>query len=285
MKTSFVRHIVISVAVLVVMVLFSACSGLGSNGQTSSLTGSIVSASNGTVVINVNGTQDTIKNVPANIIQLLQSQVGKVYTVPVTTNSDGTFSIVGNTVTADNNEGTPTADETSTSNETPTTNDTPTTNEPGSIQFYGIVQSVGSNSLVVTMPSGGTLSFTTNGSTNLADWNNALPSVGTHVKVQVNANTDGSFTATKVGNVDAGNTDTNQAQYTGVTTAVVGSDHVLHFTVGNKSFSFPIASTANLSDYNGNAQGIQKGANIKVTVQFNGSNGSVIEVSNNTQSQ
>lgn len=284
MKTSFVRHIVISVAVLVVMVLFSACSGLG-NGQTSSLTGSIVSASNGTVVINVNGTQDTIKNVPANLIQLLQSQVGKVYTVPVTSNSDGSFSIAGNTVTADNNEGTPTADETSTTNETPTTNDTPTANEPGSIQFYGIVQSQGSNSLVVTMPSGGTLSFTTNGSTNLADWNNGLPSVGTHVKVQVNANTDGSFTATKVGNVDAGNTDTNQAQYTGVTTAAVGSDHVLHFTVGNKSFSFPIASNATLSDFNGNAQAIQKGANIQVTVQFNGSNGSVISVGNNTQGQ
>ncbi len=83
MKTSFVRHIVISVAVLVVMVLFSACSGLG-NGQ-STLTGSIVSvnASTGTVVINVNGQQDTIKNVPANVIQSLQSQglVGKIYTV------------------------------------------------------------------------------------------------------------------------------------------------------------------------------------------------------------
>src|SRR5690242_17077177 len=118
-KTSFVRHIVVSVAVLAVMVLFSACSGLG-NGQTT-LTGSIVSASNGTVVINVNGTQDTVKNVPTNVIQLLQSQVGKVYTVTVTTNSDGSFSIVsGTNVTADNDQGTPTVDETSTTNETNT---------------------------------------------------------------------------------------------------------------------------------------------------------------------
>jgi Domain of unknown function (DUF5666) len=285
MKTSFVRHIVISVAVLVVMVLFSACSGLGNNGQ-STLTGSIVSASNGTVVISVNGQQDTIKNVPANVIQALLSQglVGKTYTVTVTTNSDGSFSIVsGTNFTPSNNEGTPTADETSTTNETPTQETG--TNEPGTIQFYGRVQSVGSNSLVVTMPGGGTLSFTTNSNTDLKDWNNGLPSVGAQVKVEVNANTDGSFTATKVGNVDPGKDDTTQAEYQGVTTAAVGSNHVLNFKVGNRSFSFPIASNADLSDYNGNAQAIQNGANIKVTVQFNGSNGSIIKISNNNPGQ
>lgn len=278
MKTSFLRHIVISAAILVVMVLFSACSGLG-NGQTT-LTGSIVSASNGTVVINVSGQQDTIKNVPANVIQLLQSQVGKTYSIQVTTNSDGSFSIVGGTnVVLDNNEGTPT--ETSSPNET----ETPAVNEPGSMTFYGTVQSQGSNSLVVTMPSGGTLSFTTNSSTDLKDWpNNGLPSVGTKVKVEVNANTDGSFTATKVGNVDATNTDTNQATYTGVTTAAVGSDHVIHFAVGNKSFNFSIASNADLSDFNGNAQSIQNNANVKVTVQFSGSSGSAIEVKLNSGS-
>ncbi len=60
MKTSFLRKVVISIAILVVMVLFSACSGLG-NGQ-STLTGSIVSvnASTGTVVIKVGSQQDTI---------------------------------------------------------------------------------------------------------------------------------------------------------------------------------------------------------------------------------
>ncbi|HET9999800.1 MAG TPA: DUF5666 domain-containing protein, partial [Ktedonobacteraceae bacterium] len=163
-----------------------------------------------------------------------------------------------------------------------TNNETPTTaNEPGSIQFYGTVQSAGTNSLVVTMPAGGTLPFTTNASTDLKDWNNALPSVGSQVKVEVTANTDGSFTATKVGNVDSSN-NTTQAQYTGVTTAVVGSDHVLHFAVGNKSFSFAIAPTADLGDFNGNVQSIQNGANIKVTVQFNGTTGSAIEVKMNS---
>jgi hypothetical protein len=275
MKTSVLRHVVISIAILVLMVLFSACSGLG-NGQ-STVTGSIVSASNGTVVVSVNGQQQTIKNVPANVIQLLQSQVGKTYTMQVTTNSDGSFSIVGGSnPVLDNNEGTPTTNDTPSTNDTPTT-DTPTTNEPGTIQFYGTVQSAGNNSLVVTMPNSGTLSFTTNGSTDLKDWNNGLPSVGTHVKVQVTANSDGSFTATKVGNVDAANTDTNQAQYTGVTTAAVGSDHMLHFAVGNKSFSYAIASNADLSAFNGS---IPSGAHVSVTVLFNGSTGSVTQVGN-----
>ena len=280
-KTSFVRYIVISVAILVVMVLFSACSGLG-NGQ-NTLTGSIVSASNGTVVINVSGTQDTIKNVPANVIQLLQNQVGKVYTVTVTTNSDGSFSIVsGTNVTADNDQGTPTTDETSTTNGNETATPETGTNEPGSMTFYGVVQSQGSNSLVVTMPTGGTLSFTTNGSTDLSDWNNGLPSVGTHVKVVVNANNDGSFTATKVGNVDQNN-NTTQAQYSGVTTAALGSDHVLRFSVGNKSFSFPIANGTDLSSFTNSS--IPSGASVSVTVQFNGANGSVIEVSNSNSNQ
>lgn len=277
MKTAFLRHVVVSMAILVVMVVFSACSGLG-NGQ-STLTGSIVSvnASTGTVVVSVNGQQDTIKNVPANVIQLLQSRVGQVYTIPVTTNSDGSFSIVsGSTVTADNSEGTPTTNETGTSNQTPTT-----VNEPGSIEFSGRVQSAGTNSLVVSLPTGSTLSLVTTGSTDLGDFNNALPAVNTPVKVKATANADGSFTATKLSNADS-TTTTTEAKFTGVTTAAVGSDHVLHFTVGNKSFSFPIASTADLKDFNNNAQSIQNGASVKVTVQFNGTSGTATDVGLNS---
>ena len=289
MKTSFVRHLVISVAVLVVMVLFSACSGLG-NGQTT-VTGSIVSAnpSTGIVVINANGQQETIKNVPASVIQALLNQgaVGKTYSVTVTTNSDGSFSIVsGSNFTLSNNEGSPTTNEGSpTSNDTPTTNETSTTNEPGSMTFYGHVQSEGGNSFVVTMPTGGTLSFTTNSSTDLSDWtgnSNGLPGIGTLVKVVVTANNDGSFTATKVGNVDQNNNST-QALYTGVTTAAAGSGQVLHFTVGNRSFSFPIASGTDLSSFTNNS--IPSGATVSITVQFNGSNGSVIQISNGNSNQ
>ena len=275
MKKTFLRYVVMSIAILVMVVLFSACSGLG-NGQTT-LTGSIVSASNGTVVVNVNGQQETINNVPASVIQSLQSQIGKTYTIQVTSNN-GSFSIVGgSTPVLDNSEGTPNTSETpNTNNETPTT-----VNEPGSIQFYGTVQSAGTNSLVVTMPAGGTLSFTTNALTDLKDWNNALPSVGSQVKVEVTANTDGSFIASKVGNVDSSN-NTTEMQFTGVTTAAVGSDHVLHFAVGNKSFSFAIAPNADLGDFNGNAQSVQNGANVKVTVQFSGSTGSATEVKMNS---
>src|SRR5205085_10367216 len=200
MKTSILRKMVVSIAVLVVMILFSACAGVGSNGQ-HALSGTIVSvnASTHTVVLNVNGQQDTITNVPDNVIQLLQGQVGKMYGIQVTQNSDGSFSIVGGTdVTPENNQGTPEVNNTPGSNQTPTT----VTGSPaqGTIQFNGNVQSSGTNSLVVSIPGGGTLSVSTNSSTDLGDFNNSLPAVNTQVLVVANANTDGSYTATKIGN-------------------------------------------------------------------------------------
>ncbi|HVB72603.1 MAG TPA: DUF5666 domain-containing protein [Ktedonobacteraceae bacterium] len=277
MKKSFVRNVVAGIAVLVVMIMVSACSGL-SNGQ-NTLTGSVVSvnASTNTVVLSVNGQNDSINHVPADIIQLLQSQVGKVYTVQVTTNSDGSFSIVGGSnVTLDNNQGTPNA------NETPNTNETATTNEPGSIEFFGKVQSTGANSLVVSMPNGSTLSLATNSTTDLGDFNNVLPGVNTQVKVDATANADGSFTATKIGNVDPTSDNVNEIKFDGVTTAAVGSDHVIHFAVGNKSFSFAIASNADLSDFNNNAQSIQNGASVKVTVDYNGTNGTATNIGLNS---
>ena len=277
-----VRTILISMICLLLVggiavgLLTGAIQSLFPGGQ-STLTGSIVSvnASTGIFVMSVNGQQYTIKDVPANVIQLLQSQVGKLCSVLVTPNFDGSFSMVnGSTPILSNNEGTPITNDTPTV--TSSNTQTPTTAiEPGSMMFYGTVQSVASNSMVVTMPTGGTLSFTTNGATDLADFNNALPGVGTSVKVVVNANSDGSFTATKVGNVDSA-MNTAQAQYTGVTTAAVGSDRVLHFTVGNKSFSFPIASGTDLSAFSNGS--IPSGATVTVTVQFNGSSGSVIAV-------
>jgi serine/threonine protein kinase len=280
------RTVLISVICLILVggiaigLLTGGIQSLFAGGQTT-LTGSIVSvnASTGTVVMSVNGQQDTIKNVPANVIQSLQSQglVGKVYTIQVTPNSDGTFSIVsGSNVVLANNEGTPTINNTATVSSS--NRQTPTTIiEPGSIIFFGTVQSVGSNSMVVTMPTGGTLSFTINSSTDLGDFNNNLAAVGvgTLVNAQVVANADGSFTATKVSNGNGGNS-VNQAMFTGVTTAAVGSDRVIHFTVGNKSFSFPIASATDLSAFNGN---IPSGATVSVTVQFSGSTGTAIAVS------
>jgi hypothetical protein len=271
MKSLNVRHVLVSGAVLLVMILFSACAGVGNGQQTQkTLTGSIVSASGSTVVISINGQQDTIKNVPASIVQELQSQVGKVYSIQVQTNSDGSFSIVGGTnVTLDNSEG------------TPEVGNTPTTTEQGSIEFFGTVKAHGNNSVTVSMPDGSQLSMTLNG-TDLGDFNNALPGVGTSVNVQASTNPDGSFNAEKLSQVDSTDA-TNQVTFQGVTTSAVGSDNVIHFTVGNKPYSFTISSGADLGDFNNSAQQIQNGTPVKVEVQYTSSTSiTVLKVSNNS---
>lgn len=275
MNLLVVRRIIVGIAVLVVMVLFSACAGVGTNGApvNISLSGSVVSVDtqHDTVTLNVNGQTKTINNVPTNILTALQGQVGKVYSFQVTQNSDGSYNIeTGTNVTPEPGEGTPEANQTS------------SVNEPGNIQFIGKIASSNNGNIVVSMPGGSSFSTSTNAQTDLSDFNGSLPAVNTQVKVEANANSDGSFTATKIGNVDSSD-DPNQIQFQGVTTQAVGSDRVIHFTVGNKSFSFPIASTADLSDYNGNAQSIANGASVKVTVEFSGTSGSVTDIGNSNQ--
>jgi hypothetical protein len=258
------------------MILFSACAGVGGTNGPQTLTGSIVSASGSTVVISVNGQQDTINNVPAAIVQQLSGQVGKVYSIPVNANSDGSFTINGTTITLDNNNGTPEG------GDTPTINETPTTLEQGSIEFFGSVIVSSSSSITVSMPDGRQLAMAINSSTNLGDFSGNLPGPGTQVKAQANTNPDGSFTATKIGNVDSTDT-TNQVTFTGVTTAVVGSDNVIHFTVGNRRYSFTITSGADLGDFNNSAQQIANGTSVKVEVQYNSAtNVQVLKVSNNS---
>lgn len=272
MKQQGLRRLIIGIAILVIMVLFTACAGVGSNGQTT-LTGSIVAvdANAHTVTVSVNGQTKVINNVPADVIQALQSQVGKVYAFQVTQNSDGSFSIVaGTNVTPE-------------AGETPQTGQTPGVNEPGSIEFIGSVQSVNNSSIVVRMPDGSTLSMAiVSGQTDLSKFNGALPGVGQTIKVKAIANTsDGSFTASELKPTDSGDLqDQNIVTFQGVTTSAVGSDRVIHFKVGNRSFSYAIASTADLGDFGGNAQSIQSGASVKLDVQFNGSSGTVTKVSN-----
>lgn len=271
MNLLVIRRMIVGIAVLVVMVLFSACAGVGVGTNGTSLSGSVVSvdSTNHTVTLSVNGQNTTIKNVPDNVITLLQGQVGKVYSFQVSQNSDGSYTIeTGTNVTS--GEGTPEANQTSSAN------------EPGSIQFIGKITSSSNGNVVVSVPDGSSFSLSTNAQTDLGDFNSSLPNANTQVKVEVTANTDGSFTATKIGNVDSSD-DPNQVQFQGVTTQAVGSDRVIHFTVGNKSFSFPIASTADLSDYNGNAQSIARGATVKVTVEFSGTSGSATDIGNANQ--
>ena len=278
MNQKVVKQIVVGIAALVLMIMFTACAGVGttnSNGLTNlTLSGSVVSvdATNHTVTLSVNGQTRTIKNIPDNVISNLQGQVGKFYAIQVTQNSDGSYNIQsGTNVTPE-------------ANETPNSNETSSVNEPGSIDFIGNVQSVSSSNIVVKMADGSTLSMSiVSGQTDLSKFNGAQPSVGQLIKVSATAN-NGSFTATELKPTDSSDLqDQNKVTIQGVTTQVVGSDRVIHLTVGNRSFSYPIVSTAELKDFNGNAQSIVSGTPVKVTVQFNGASGSALDVSNNGQ--
>ena len=274
MNQKVVKQIVVGIAALVLMVLFSACAGVGTTtpGGVTTLSGSVVSVdlNNHSVTLNVNGQTQTIKNIPNDVLTTLQSQVGHAYSIQVTQNSDGTYSIESGTNV------TPEANETSNNNETPSVN------EPGSIDFIGSVRSVNSSSIVVSMPDGSTLSMSiVSGQTDLSKFNGALPGVGQVIKVSATAN-NGSFTASELKPTDSGDLqDQNSVTFQGVTTQAVGSDRVIHFAVGNRSFNYAIASTAELKDFSGNAQSIANSTPVKVKVQFTGTSGSALDVSNN----
>ena len=276
MNQNVVKQIVVGIAALVLMIMFTACAGVGtttSNGVTNlTLSGSVVSVNptNHSVTLNVNGQTKTISGIPDNAISNLQSQIGKFYSIQVTQNSDGSYSIKSGTNL------TPEA------NETPNTNETSSVNEPGSIDFIGNVQSVNSNNIVVKLPDGSTLPMSiVTGQTDLSKFNGALPGVNQIVKVSATAN-NGSFTAKEVKPTDSGDLQNqNTVSFQGVTTQAVGSDRVIHFTVGNRSFNIAIAPTAELKDFNGNAQSIASRTSVKVKVQYSGTSGSALDVSNN----
>src|SRR6266704_1594742 len=248
-QKQFLRGIVTCIAGLVLLIMMTACSGTIPGGGNASgnrvrVTGSVTSV-------------DTTK-------------------ISVTQNTDGTYNI---------NSGTePTRDQATPGvtqgieTETPQTNNTETTNvnEPGNIEFIGKVQQVSNNSIVVGMPNGQSLTMSiVSGQTDLGHFNNVVPSVGQMVKVKSVANTDGSFMATKLSTADATDSDLNVVQYQGVTTSAVGSDNIIHFNVGNKSFSFTIGASTDLQDFNNNAQSISSNQSVKVQVIFQGNNGTV----------
>jgi len=277
MNQKVVKQMVVGIAALVVMIMFTACAGVGttsSNGLTNlTFSGSVVSvdSANHSVTLNVNGQTRTINNIPDNVISNLQNQVGKFYAIQVTQNSDGSYSIEsGTNVTPE-------------ANETPDSNQTASVNEPGSIDFIGSVQSANSANIVVKMPDSSTLTLVVNGQTDLSKFNGSLPNTGQMVKVSATAS-NGSFIATELKPADSGDLqDQNTVTFKGVTTQAVGADRMIHFTVGNRSYIFPIVSTAELKDFNGNAQSIANATSVKVDVQFNGTSGTALDVSNNGQ--
>ena len=276
MKQFVMRRFVIGIAILALMALFTACAGVGTNGANGNLTvsGSVVSVSpqNHSVTLNINGQQKTISGLTDQEISLLQGHVGKMYSIQVTQNSDGSYEIVTGT--------NPTAEGTPETGETPTTGETPGAIQPGSINFTGKVQSVSNNSIVVSLPDGKSLTMSIiNGQTDVSDFNGQQITRGELIKVETTANTNGRFLASKLKKADSAD---NVVDFQGVTTSAVGADHMIHFAVGNKSFSYAIGSNADLGDFSGNAQNIGNHANVKVEVTFNGTTGAVTKVSNAT---
>jgi hypothetical protein len=280
------RALAIGFAALMMVLLISACSGFSgtgnSTGNSVTITGKITSvdAQHGTVTLDVNGQSYTISGLNASQVAQLQGQVGKTYKISATQNSDGSYTITvgNNSITVETStDATP-----GVQTETPDTGETPAANEPGSIKFTGKVLQVSSSSITVAMPNGQSLSMAiVNGQTDTSDFNGGLPTVGQMIKVEATAASNGNFTATKLSIADNGDLqDQNVVEYQGITTSVVGPDNVLHFTVGNQSFNFPITGNTDLSDFNNNARSIASNQAVTVKVQFQGSTGTILSVSN-----
>lgn len=278
MKSHLLRKIMLTAASLVLLILLTACAGVGTNGAVTSVTGTItgVNAANHSVTLSVGGTSYTINGLNDQEVQALQNQIGKTYTVQVTQNSDGSYSITLGT------NPTPATNETPGVNETPDATETPeateTTSSTGSISLVAVAQNVSSSSLTVTLPDATSLTIAITAQTDTSDLHGAL-NTGQKVKVEADATSSG-FTATKIKLADSGD-DANTVEFQGLTTQAVGSDHVLHFTVGNHSFNYALNSSTDLGDFNNNASSIANGTPVKVKVQFNGSTGVVTKVSNN----
>lgn len=284
-KNRKVQTVVLGIVGLVLMILFSACSsvpGLGGAGSSYRVTGQVqsVSAVNHSVTVSVNGQSITINGLNSQELTALQAQVGKTYTIVATQNSDGSYTIsTGSTpVNVSNTPGVSTGIET----ETPDNGQTPAASVQGTIEFIGKVQNVSGSAVTVSMPDGSTLTLNTvNGQTDLSDFNGALPGSGQLIKVEINANTDGSFTATKLSATDSGDVqDQFTVAYQGMTSSAVGSDNMIHFVVGAKSYNFAIGSGADLGDFNNSAQSITSNQAVKVDVLFQGATGTVQKVSN-----
>ncbi len=138
----------------------------------------------------------------------------------------------------------------------------------GGISFIGPVKSITSSSLVMSAPNGQTYTLAITAQTDRSAYGGSLPAVGASVDMDSAINPDGSLTATILKPAQPGDPDLNVIAYTGITTSAVGADRVIHFTVGVKSYTFPIPATADLSDFGGNAQAIGNNVSVKVKVQF-----------------
>lgn len=282
---------------LLIMMAFSACSALASTNDTAtngvatagsatanSITGTLTAINatthSVTVTVNVNGQphQYTVNGLTDQQIAQLQSHIGKTFAFQAT-QSNGSYTVTPGSAPQEMDNETPGATQPTETNGTTNTNGT---TEPGSIDFIGKLQSSNANSMNLSMPNGDTLAVAIAATTDRSDFA-TLPGQGQYVKVKALANTDGSFSAAKLGQVDNGDLQDqvklNTVDFQAVTTSAVGSDNVLHFNVGHKSFTATIGATTELKNF-ANAQGIGNNQAVKVEVQFNGANATVLKVDN-----
>jgi hypothetical protein len=269
---------VVCIVGLLLMVLVTACAGVGSTSTGGAITirGTLISVntSQHSATVNVNGQQVTVSGLTDQQVADLQPQVGRTYSLQVT-GSGNSYTIVPNSTPALSETETPVVNATSSVGVT----QPPTTFAPGSIDFMGRVRSVSSSGLTVSMPNGRTLSMSITALTDRSHFGGGLPTGGQLIKVEATANADGSFTAAKLDTTDANDVvKQNIVQYKGLSTSAVGADRVIHFKVGTQSYSFTIGATADLSDVGGNAQAIQANQIVKVKVQFAGSTATVLKV-------
>lgn len=286
---------------LLIMMAFSSCgvsantndasTGVASNGTTTtaavtanSITGTLtainVATHSVTVSVNANGQQQqyTINGFSDQQIAQLQSHIGKTFAFQ-TTQTNGAYTVAAGSNPQEMDNEVPVATQSTGTNSTTTTNGIV---EPGSINFIGKLQSSNANSMNVILPNGDTLMVAIAATTDRSDFA-TLPTQGQYVKVKVLANTDGSFAAAKLGQVDykdiQNQVKLNTVDFKAVTAGVVGGDNVIHFNVGHKSFAATIGAMTEVKDFP-NVQGIGNNQAVGVKVQFTGANATVLKVDN-----
>jgi hypothetical protein len=284
-----VRLLVVCVCSLFVMLLFAACgsvagttgSGPATGPGSATITGQVVSvhATTHSVVVNVNGQQYTVSGLSDQEVSQLQGALNKTWSFQVT-GGNGSYTVSSGTTPQEQDNATPQQ-----ANATPQNNGNQGTGAPaqGSISFIGAVQSVNASSISVKMPNGDIVPMSISTLTDRKDFGVGLPSNGQQVKVDAITNPDGSFTAKSLDVVkpddQANPTKVNTVDLQGVTTSAVGSNGVINFKVGNKSYSFSISPTTQVKDFV-SAQSIGSGQAVKVTVLFNNGSPNVLEVKN-----
>lgn len=270
MKAYLYRKFLVSILGLVAMVIFTACSGgAATHGSPDTVSGQLtaVNAANHSVTISSSGQPYTITGLSNQAIAALQTQIGKTYTVQVTLKGNGNYRITEGTQLR------PEKEQMLQSNRSPSSG-----MKLDNISFVGPIQNISNSSLEMKLPDGTTLTMAINAETDQSDLKGVQLSSGQTVEVEANVNDDGSFTATEIEHASS-NDDISVVEYEGKTTRAVGSDNILHFSVGTHNYSYAISPTVKLKDINESVHSITSGTRIEAEVRFAETTGNVIKIS------